>query len=104
MCDDLGNLSFGQAGAARSPEVRFADLALGIEYALGEGQCRRCFRTGAISLTAGDDLVVVQADHLADCGMCRQAVVAMIFLSRQQGQLFTGFRIQQTTGERTAKA
>lgn len=100
MCDDLGNLSFGETCASRGRVIRFADLALGIEYALGEGQGRRCLWTGTLSLAAGDDLVVLQPDHLADCGMCRQAVTTVIFLCRQQGKIFTDFRIQQTTGKR----
>src|SRR5260370_25065230 len=104
MRNDLRDLTVRETRVTHLGELGLADLALRVQYLLGESQRGSRLGIVAIPVAAGDNLFVLESDHLADSRMRGQAVVAPVFLCRQQRKLLARLGIQEPTGERTPEA
>jgi hypothetical protein len=79
--DDLGDLAVGEAGRLQGGDVGVADAAVAAHGLLDELQCCARPLVGGGAASSGDQLFLAQVLVLADGGVRRQAIVALVDLA-----------------------
>ncbi len=68
---------------------------------LGELEAGVEFGVSALGMAAGEDLLRIEAAHLADCRVCGEAILAGVRLGDGEGDLLAELCVEVAGGEGT---